>query len=169
MLGGTVLPATWLYVSGTVIMGGAVLNGVLAGRTDDTETEPDERRVETDGGRTEAAPDVTALQRRVDALERELDEKTVRRDALESDLKGYVRSRVRRNHARGWGPYLVLLYGTVMTLGAFYWLDGGWAILAMLVIGFSTLGLYTVMVLVGVSLNALGVPGKVAGWLRSKR
>ncbi|GAA0298047.1 YihY/virulence factor BrkB family protein [Halarchaeum salinum] len=176
VLGAAVLLITWLYVSGTVIMGGAVLNAVLAGRTDDTATEPDERRVETDGGRagadggrTEPTPDVTALQHRVESLERELDEKTVDRDAFEDDLKGYVRSRVRRNHARGWGPYLVMLYGTVMTLGAFYWLDGPWAILAMLVVGFSTFGLYVFMTIVGVSLNALGVPGRVAGWLRSKR
>jgi len=176
VLGAAVLLITWLYVSGTVIMAGAILNAVLAGRTDDTETEPDDRRVETDGGRpetdggrTEPTPDVTELQRRVDELEHELDEKTVDRDAFEDDLKGYVRSRVRRNHARGWGPYLVLLYGTVMTLGAFHWLDGGWAILAMLVVGFSTLGLYVFMTIVGISLNALGVPGRVAGWLRSKR
>ncbi|GGM57549.1 YihY family inner membrane protein [Halarchaeum rubridurum] len=176
VLGAAVLLITWLYVSGTVIMAGAILNAVLAGRTDDTETEPDERRVETDGGRPETdggrnepTPDVAELQRRVDSLERELDEQTADRDALETELKGYVRSRVRRTHARGWGPYLVLLYGTVMTLGALHWLHGGWAILAMLVVGFSTFGLYVFMTIVGLSLNALGVPGKVAGWLRSKR
>ncbi|GGN12861.1 hypothetical protein GCM10009021_11280 [Halarchaeum nitratireducens] len=157
-------------------MAGAILSPVLAGRTDDTETAPDDRRVETDGGRPETdggrnepTPDVTELQRRVDELEHALDEKTVDRDAFEDDLKGYVRSRVRRNHARGWGPYLVLLYGTVMTLGAFHWLDGGWSVLAMLVVGFSTLGLYVFMLVVGLSLNALGAPGRVAGWLRSKR
>jgi hypothetical protein len=70
---------------------------------------------------------------------------------------------MRRGRARGWGPYLVLLYGTVMTLGAFYtpFLTGGWAVFAMLVIWLSTLGLYVLMVLVGVGANALSVPGRV--------
>ncbi|QLC33186.1 YihY/virulence factor BrkB family protein [Halarchaeum sp. CBA1220] len=170
VLGAAVLLSTWLYVSGTVIMVGAVLNAVLAGRTDETEAEPDGKRVETDGGRTEPTPDVTELQHRVESLERQLDEKTLHRDAIEDDLKGYVRSRVRSNHARGWGPYLVLLYGTVMTLGAFYWLESdGLAILAMVVVWLSTLGLYVLMVLFGAGLNALGVPGKAVGWLRSKQ
>ncbi|WP_435100411.1 YihY/virulence factor BrkB family protein [Halarchaeum sp. P4] len=169
VLGAAVLLSTWLYVSGTVIMVGAVLNAVLAGRTDETEAAPDDERVATDGGRNEPTPDVTELQQRVEHLEAELEEKTMSRSALESELKGYVRSRVRRNHARGWGPYLVLLYGTVMTLGAFYWLEGGWSIAAMLVVWLSTLGLYVLMVLFGVGLNALGVPGKAVGWLRSKQ
>jgi hypothetical protein len=38
-----------------------------------------------------------------------------------------------------------LLYGVVMTLGAFYYLGGIWAILAMIVVWLSTLGLYVVM------------------------
>jgi len=50
---------------------------------------------------------------------------------------------MRRGHARGWGPYLVLLYGTVLILGAFSFLDGLYAIAAMLILGLSTLGLYT--------------------------
>lgn len=169
VLGAAVLLTTWLYVSGTVIIVGAVLNAVLAGRTDDTQAEEsDGKRVETDGGRTEAAPDVTELAHRVERLESELDEKTMSRSALESDLRGYVRSRVRRNHARGWGPYLVLGYGTLMTLGAFYWLSGGWSILAMIVVWLSTLGLYALMVALGLGLNAAGVPGKAVGWLRSR-
>jgi membrane protein len=94
-------------------------------------------------------------------FEDEIDDRTVHRDEIERDLERYVRRRVRRGHARGWGPYLVLLYGTVMTLGAFYFLGGGWAILAMLVIWLSTLGLYVLMLLVGVTSNALGLPSRL--------
>jgi len=142
---------------------------VPAGRTDDTDAEPD-GGPDARGGRNEAAPDVTDLAHRVEQLESELDEKTMSRSELESDLEGYVRERVRRNHARGWGPYLVLLYGTVMTLGAFYWLESdGIAILAMIVVWLSTLGLYVLFVVFGLGLNALGAPGKALDWLRSKR
>jgi hypothetical protein len=63
----------------------------------------------------------------------------------------------------------VLLYGTVMTLGAFYFLDGVWAILAMLVLFLSTLGLYTLFVVVGVGLNFLDVPGKAVDAVRDRR
>ncbi|EMA53900.1 hypothetical protein C451_08068 [Halococcus thailandensis JCM 13552] len=88
---------------------------------------------------------------------------------LESDLKQYVRKRQRRGHARGWGPYLVLLYGTAMTIGAFAYLDGGWAILAMLVVWLSTLGLYVLMVLVGLAGAALGAPGRLTDRIREFR
>jgi len=148
---------------------GPVLVGVPAGRPNDTATEPDDGRAEADGGRTEGAPDVADLARRVEALESELDEKVVRRADLESDLRGYVRRRVRRGHARGWGPYLVLLYGTLMTLGAFYWLGGGWSILAMIVVWLSTLGLYVLMVLFGIGLSAAGTPVKAVDWVRERR
>jgi len=148
---------------------GAVLDGVPAGRPNDTAAEPDDGRAEADGGRTESAPDVTELARRVESLEAELGEKTVRRADLEDDLQGYVRKRVRRNHARGWGPYLVLLYGTLMTLGAFYWLGGGWSILAMIVVWLSTLGLYVLMVLFGIGFSAAGTPLKAVDWVRERR
>jgi hypothetical protein len=88
---------------------------------------------------------------------------------VEADLKRYVRRRIRRGHARGWGPYLVLLYGTVMTLGAFYFLDGVWAILAMLVLFLSTLGLYALFVLVGVGLSLLGTPRRAYERVREFR
>ena len=111
------------------------------------------------------APDIDDLEARIadlredlEAFEADVDDRTVDRPTLERDLKRYVRRRLRRGHARGWGPYLVLLYGTVLNLGAFYYLDGVWAILAMIVLFLSTLGLYTLFVLVGVSLNLLGSP-----------
>jgi len=93
----------------------------------------------------------------------------VSKEDLESDLKRYVRSRVRRGKAHGWGPYLVLLYGTAMTIGAFVYLAGLWAILAMVVVWLSTLGLYTLMVLVGLGVNAVGLPGRLADRVRSLR
>jgi membrane protein len=109
------------------------------------------------------------IQDRLDSFESEIEDRTVHREELEGDLKRYVRGRIRRGHATGWGPYLVLLYGTVMTLGAFYFLSGGWAILAMLVIWLSTLGLYTLMVLVGVTVKAVGTPGRIIDKVRSLR
>ncbi|GGL48713.1 YihY/virulence factor BrkB family protein [Halocalculus aciditolerans] len=163
ILGAAILVVTFLYIAGIVIMVGAVLNAVLAGRTEETD-EPDDE-VEP----PEAAPDLAEMAGDLEAIRRRLDEKTVDRDDLERDLEGYVDARVRRNHARGWGPYLVLLYGTVMTLGAFFWL-GGWAsVAAMVVIWLSTLGLFTLMVLFGAGLNAAGMPGKVASWVNSRR
>lgn len=102
-------------------------------------------------------------------LEDEVEGRTVHRDAIEADLRRYVRRRIRRGHARGWGPYLVLLYGTAMTIGAFYLLSGGWAILAMLVVWLSTLGLYALMILVGLVLEVLGLPGRALDRIRDRR
>jgi YihY family inner membrane protein len=160
VLGAAVLLGTFLYLGATIIMVGAVLNAVLAGRTDDDVDS------ETEVERPAAAPDVTELAREVRALRLEMDAKTVSRGELESELKGYVRRRLRRGQARGWGPYLVLLYGTAMTVGAFYFLDGGWAIGAMLVVWLSTLGLYVLMLLVGVGIKGAGVPGALYDWVR---
>jgi len=116
----------------------------------------------------EPAPDLGELRRELSGLREELESfeddverRTVDRAALTAELRRYVRRRVRRGHARGWGPYLVLLYGTVMTLGAFHELSGGWAIGAMVVVWLSTLGLYTLMVLVGVGATLLDVPGRL--------
>ena len=95
------------------------------------------------------------------SLEDDIDRRTVRRESLEGDLRTYVRRRVRRSHARGWGPYLVLLYGTAMTIGAFYFLEGGWAVLAMFVVWTSTLGVYLLMVLFGAAFSLLEVPGRL--------
>ena len=102
-------------------------------------------------------------------FEKAVEERTVKKPALESELKRYVRGRMRRNRARGWGPYIVLLYGTGMTIGAFYFLAGGWAILAMLVVWLSTLGLYVVMVAVGAGLNLLGIPGRIRDAVAERR
>ncbi len=99
----------------------------------------------------------------LDRFEGRVEDRTVHREDIEGDLKQYVRSRVRRGKARGWGPYLVLLYGTVMTLGAFYtpYLEGGWAIFAMIVIWLSTLGLYALMLIVGAVVGAGRLPGRL--------
>ena len=59
----------------------------------------------------------------------------------------------------GLGPYLVLLYGIAMTIGTFALLSSGWAILAMIVVWLSTLGLYVQMVLAGLIGGALGLSG----------
>ncbi|MFB6219477.1 MAG: YihY/virulence factor BrkB family protein, partial [Halobacteriaceae archaeon] len=157
VLGGVLLLVTWFYAAGTVIILGAVLNAVLAGVDDGDAADADAGGADADAGGADAdgpAPDIVALDREVRGLRRRLEERTVDREELEADLRGYVRARVRRGHARGWGPYLVLLYGTAMTLGAFYLLSGGWAILAMVVVWLSTLGLYALMVVVGAAANA---------------
>jgi len=163
LLGAALLLVTWLYLAGIVIILGAVLNAVLAGRPDD------EAEDATADDRDEAAPDVAALGAEVAALRDRLEERTVSRDDLEADLRRYVRARLRRGHARGWGPYLVLGYGTAMTVGAFYFLEGGWAILAMVVIWLSTLGLYALMLLLGAGIAAAGLPGRVLDWVRARR
>jgi Flp pilus assembly protein TadB len=110
-----------------------------------------------------------SLGERVSALEAELEAKTVAREDLEADLRRYVRRRQRRGHARGWGPYLVLLYGTAMSIGAFYFLSGGWAILAMIVVWLSTLGLYVTFVLAGISLSILDRVARIPSWLKRRR
>lgn len=110
---------------------------------------------------TATVADVEALRSDVVAFADEVEDRIIKRDRLESELKRYVRKRQRRGHARGWGPYLVLLYGTAMTIGAFAFLDGGWAILAMVVVWLSTLGLYVLMVLVGLVGAAFGLPGRL--------
>ncbi|WP_277554366.1 YihY/virulence factor BrkB family protein [Halobaculum limi] len=141
--------------------------GRMSGETEGTDAAASD---EEDDGRP--APDIEELDERVAELRADLDafdDRTVKKPALEAELKRYVRGRMRRGHARGWGPYLVLLYGTVMTLGAFYFLDGWVAIAAMLVLFLSTLGLYTLFVLVGVGLNVVEVPWKALDAVRDRR
>lgn len=106
--------------------------------------------------------DVAELREELEALQTRLDEKTVHRDDIRSELRRYVRKRQRRGHATGWGPYVVLLYGTAMTLGAFYYLTNWAAVAAMLVVWLSTLGLYVLMVILGSFLAA----GRTAAGLR---
>ena len=196
-LGALLLLMTWFYLSGILILTGAVINAVTGGRTggDDDRDEDRDRQVQHPGdrrdrstemseGETErhetieprGAPDIADLEDRVEELradlddfERDVDDRTLPKADVEAELKRYVRRRMRRGKARGWGPYLVLLYGTVMTLGAFFFLDGVWAIVAMLVLFLSTLGLYTLFLIVGIGFNVLSVPGKAADAVRDRR
>lgn len=180
-LGGVFLVLTWLYVGSVVVMGGVALNAVLAGRdrqlqsagvrggdqqamTDETEAPSDRGRART----SDRADDPAALREEIErlreelaAVEEDVERRTVRRESLEADLKRYVRRRIRRGHARGWGPYLVLAYGTVMTVAAFYFLAGVWAVLAMFVVWTSVLGVFFLMVLFGLGLSVLDVPGRL--------
>ena len=133
--------------------------------------------------RGEHDPAIGELQREIERLEEEVysvrgelsrferavENRTVKKPALEGELKRYVRQRMRRSRARGWGPYLVLLYGTAMTIGAFYFLAGAWAILAMIVVWLSTLGLYVVMLVVGGIFSIVGVPFRIRDMVSRRR
>lgn len=123
-----------------------------------------------DGG--DDGPDGRELKEAIANLREDLDAieaRTVHRDELEADLRRYVRRRRRRGHARGWGPYLVLLFGSAMTIAAFYYLRGGWAILAMLLIWLATLGLYVLMVITGLALGLASGPGRLVEAVRNWR
>ena len=144
-------------------------------RPTDMNGESDDADDAGDAERPRGAPDVAELHAEVRRLRAEFDEfeddverRTVDKPAVESELKRYVRARMRRGHARGWGPYLVLLYGTVLTLGALSFLNGVFAIAAIVVLGLSTLGLYTVFVVVGIGLNLLETPGKALDYARRR-
>ncbi|MXV61655.1 YihY family inner membrane protein [Natronorubrum sp. JWXQ-INN-674] len=113
--------------------------------------------------------EIERLRDRVESFEDNVERRTVRKESLESELKRYVRRKQRRGHARGWGPYLVLLYGTVLALGAFYYLSGGWAILAMFVVWTSVLGVYGLMVLFGFGISVLGIPGRIRNMIGERR
>jgi Flp pilus assembly protein TadB len=118
-------------------------------------------RLDDDASAENLREELEGLYDELDRFEEQIEDRTVHREELERDLERYVRSRVRRGKARGWGPYLVLLYGTVMTLGAFRFLSSGWAILAMLVVWLSTLGLYALMLVVGTTVTIAGLPGRL--------
>ncbi len=177
-LGTALLLVTWLYFASILVLLGGVVNVVLANRGSYAErtSEPEEPRIErkqellsrymTDD---ESAPDIVELRDElrelradVESFEEDIETRTVEKPEVESELKQYVRKRMRRGHARGWGPYLVLLYGTAMTLGAFFWLRGAWAIFAMAVVWLSTLGLYTLMVVFGFGIGVLSLPGRIS-------
>ncbi|GAB7019566.1 hypothetical protein JCM18750_24270 [Halostagnicola bangensis] len=188
VLGAVLLVLIWLYIGSIIIIFGAVLNAVLAGRDTDRQLQsPGVRQVSTeamtddatgaDGDRSEdrksartrdrsddpeaLREEIERLRDRLESFEEDVDQRTVQRDSLEGELKRYVRKRVRRGHLVGWGPYLVLLYGTAMAIAAFYFLEGGWAILAMFVVWTSTLGVYVLMVLFGTGISILGIPGRI--------
>lgn len=141
--------------------------------TGDDDESSNERETVSPSG----APDIADLDERLAALRADLDafeddvtDRTVEKPALESELKRYVRRRMRRGHARGWGPYLVLLYGTALTLGAFYFFSSDLlAIVAMLIIFLSTLGLYVLFVIFGVGLNLAGGPRRIIEFVRDRR
>lgn len=127
---------------------------------------------ESEPERGEAAPDLAELAERLEELRGsvdQLDDRTVEQPALEAELKQYVRQQTTRRRARGWGPYLVLLYGTVMVVAAFRFLQGWFAIGAMVIAFLSTLGLYTLFVLVGLGLNVLGLPRRAVDAVRRRR
>jgi len=194
VLGAAMLVVTWLYFGAVIVMLGAALNATLAGEDrqlqhpgtrqtlptamDEVDEDPTERDPRDDDRPTGDRPDperdgvrteLDQLWEQLEGVEARLEEKTVDRSEFEAEMKGYVRKRQRRGHARGWGPYLVLLYGTGMTLGAFYYLDGGWAVLAMIVIWLSTLGLYALMVIFGMVVGGLSAVGRLRDVLGSLR
>ena len=189
VLGAVLLLVTWFYLAGLVLLLGATVNAVLGGRIaapDRQVQHPPDRRApttamtgdDTRDAETDPspAPDIEDLEERVeavradlDAFESDIEERTVDRPELESELKRYVRRRTRRGHARGWGPYLVLLYGTVMTLGAFYLLSDLLAVVAMIVIFLSTLGLYVLFVLAGFGFSLLRKPARAVEAVRRFR
>jgi YihY family inner membrane protein len=194
VLGAVLLLVTFLYFGGLVLLVGVVLNAVLAGRVEsaaDIDAPDDEgtdhgavagvaatddqgglsptRSTGADVADDDTEAELRELRRRLAEFEAEVDERTVEREELEGDLKRYVRGRMRRGKARGWGPYLVLLYGTAMTLGAFFYLSGGWAVAAMLVVWLSTLGLYALMLLVGAGLSLASLPGSLRDRVAERR
>jgi hypothetical protein len=189
LIGGVLLLVTLLYFGGIILLLGVALNAVLDGRIgpqarefgieeetlEDAVPEDTELMTEDETG-TDEVPDEQALEAdeaelaaEVAALREELDEKTRNREEMEQDLERYVRQRVRRGKARGWGPYLVLLYGTAMTLGAFYFLGDLAAMVAMFVVWTSTLGLYVLMLLVGAGISIAGVPGRLRDAIEERR
>ncbi|KAA9399354.1 YihY/virulence factor BrkB family protein [Haloarcula sp. CBA1130] len=187
VIGAVLLLVTWFYFAGQVLLVGAAVNAALADRqlqqvsrrrsgkamsedADETDTPPP-AGADTPGPTTNDLTDeeLRELREEFESFREDIEGRTLHRDEVRSDLKQYVRRRMRRGHARQWGPYIVLLYGTIMTLGAFYYLEGIWAVLAMLVVWLSTLGLYAIMIAVGVTLTATGLPGRLVDRVRDWR
>ncbi|MBX0322689.1 YihY/virulence factor BrkB family protein [Halomicroarcula sp. F13] len=189
VIGGALLLVTWFYFAGQILLVGAAFNKVLLGDMDrQLQQEPlrrSSKAMSEDADRpsgetpppdaTGAGDDLTdeeleQLREEFESFRDDVEDRTLHRDEVKDDLQRYVRRRMRRGHARGWGPYVVLLYGTLMTLGAFYYLQDQamWAVAAMLVVWLSTLGLYVLMLLVGVTFRVTGLPGvaidKVRDW-----
>ena len=188
VVGGVLLLVTWFYLGGLVLLLGAVFNGVWSGDLDpavstgtaDRQLQQGPLRGGAQRAMSESGDDervsspgpnenVQDLRAEIDELQERIDERTLHRDEVEKDLKRYVRRRVRRGHATDWGPYVVLLYGTIMTLGAFYLLSDLAAMVAMLVVWLSVLGLYVVMLVVGFSINVLGIPSRLRDRIQEYR
>ncbi|MFP4627737.1 MAG: YhjD/YihY/BrkB family envelope integrity protein [Halobacteriales archaeon] len=175
VLAGTFVVMTWLYLVALALLVGAVVNATDGGRHRQLHFRspsqaPTEGPMPDDADREGlTAEDLAAMHQRLEELESRVDERTVHRDDIERELRAYVRRRQRRGHARGWGPYLVLLYGVIMTIGAFHYLAGWVAIAAMIVIWLSTLGLYVFMLVVGAAIGlGGGLPGRLMR-LRERR
>ncbi|PSP74698.1 hypothetical protein BRC86_05285 [Halobacteriales archaeon QS_3_64_16] len=115
--------------------------------------------------------EIERLRTELDAFEMEVEDRVVDREDLESDLEDYVDSRVRSSKARGWGPYLVLLYGTAMTVAIAFGnsLTGWLAMVAILVAFLSTLGLYVLMVIVGLGISTATSSKKLIDIVQSRR
>ncbi|WP_254279633.1 YihY/virulence factor BrkB family protein [Haloarcula marina] len=194
VIGGALLLVTWFYFAGQILLVGAAFNVVLSGGRDrqlqhdslrvsgkamsedadrvSGETPPPDGDADaTAGGDDLTDEELAQLREEFESFRDDVEDRTLHRDEVKADLKQYVRRRMRRGHARGWGPYVVLLYGTLMTLGAFYYLQdqGLWAVLAMLVIWLATLGLYVVMLVVGVTFRVTGLPGRLVEKARDWR
>lgn len=164
VLAGTFVVMTWFYLVALSLLVGAVVNTTDGGRhrqlhfPSDAQSRPEaimDDREDSTAADALSAEELANLRSRLEELEAEVEERTVHRDEIERALRRYVRRRQRRGHARGWGPYVVMLYGVALTLGAFYLLDGWVAVAAMLVVWLSTLGLYVFMLVVGTSLGVL--------------
>ncbi|MBX0295665.1 YihY/virulence factor BrkB family protein [Haloarcula nitratireducens] len=195
VIGGVLLLVTWFYFAGQILLVGAAFNAVLAGVPDrQLQQEPTRRSgramsEDADRASGETPPpdgesatgprdrgvedlsdeELAQLREEFESFRDDVQDRTLHRDEVREDLRRYVRRRMRRGHARGWGPYVVLLYGTVMTMAAFYWLSGLWAVLSMLVVWLSTLGLYVMMILTGITFRATGLPGRVIDRVRDWR
>ena len=115
--------------------------------------------------------EIERLRAELDAFEMEVEDRVVDRNELESDLQDYVKKRVRSGKARGWGPYLVMLYGTAMTIAIALGnaLTDWVALFAILVVFLSTLGLYVLMVMIGLGLSTLTGSKKVLDMVQSRR
>jgi len=133
---------------------------------------PEDRRAGSDRTWTDedgVRSELDRLWEELEGLEDHVEGRTVSKESFEAEMKRYVRWRLRKGHVTGWGPYVVLLYGTGMTLGAFYYLEGLWAILAMVVVWLSTLGLYVVMVILGIGIGGVRFAWKYLEKARSLR
>ena len=188
VIGGVLLLVTWFYDASLLLLLGAVVNATLtgergrdrhlqqvAGRTNLSMTDDDgEGETPPPGDPDEpvepaSEEELQRVREELREFREDVDDRTLHREAIEDDLRSYVRSEMRGGHARGWGPYVVLLYGTLMTLGAFYYITNGLAaIAAMFVIWLSTLGLYVVMVMVGTGLNLAELPARAIGRVRNR-
>ena len=129
----------------------------------DPESAPGEGAHQTGEATTPGEPYIDAqryheLREAFEHLEDDIEDRTVHREEIERELKRYVRWRQRRGYARNWGPYLVMIYGVILTLGAFNYLEGGWAVAAMLIIWLSTLGLYVFMLVTGATFGIISYP-----------